>query len=217
MTALLNRAFAPKEDTKKRKRDDAKKVIQAREDWTWRSGDPVSMTEWPDYGDLRLVECGRLIRFHFRAPPEEGRHPRRERDTMFEISQNIAANCYIAFDYDDPGQRLYMLLDPKHVMPIVKQRFWHENNMPAMPLGEVASWTRGRHSDPRSYEHRMVKPFGAFVAVVYHTKKNGDGISYYIHRMGEETQSYPILCADEEGRVWIAGGDYTAPPQGITN
>ena len=63
----------------------------------------------------------------------------------------------------------------------------------------------------------MVKPIGAVVAVVYFTDKQGDGPSYYIHKMGEITGGFPALAVDGQGRFWFAGGSYTSPTPGITD
>jgi hypothetical protein len=54
-------------------------------------------------------------------------------------------------------------------------------------------------------------------AVVYFTQKKDDGPSYYIHRMGEMTCYFPLLCCDAKGRLWICGGNYTSPTPGITD
>ena len=49
--------------------------------------------------------------------------------------------------------------------------------------------------------------------------KNGRQIgpgSEYIHEMGEEGGIPPKLCVDSTGRLWFAGGSYTAPSPGLT-
>ena len=190
------------------------RYAKMRDDWTWRTGAPVHAVEWDDFGDLNLVECGRLVRLHFRAPRKG--HPRRERDTMFELARPVARRSFLTFDADHPNQRLYLCVAPE-ATPHIAQRFWAENNVPAMALGHVAALAGGRHGKSDDYPDVMVKPVGLLTAIVYHTDKNGDGPSYYIHQMAEESCYYPFLVADAEGRFWVAGGNYTCPVQGITD
>jgi hypothetical protein len=190
------------------------RYAQMRDAWTWRTGEPVHAVEWDDFGDLNLVECGRLARLHFRAPRKG--HPRRDRDTMFELARPYARRSFLAFDADHPHQRLYLCVAPE-ATPYIAQRFWAENSAPAMPLGHAAALAGGRHGKSGDYPDVMVKPVGLLTAIVYHTHKNGDGPSYYIHQMAEESCHYPFLAADAQGRFWVAGGNYTCPVQGITD
>lgn len=190
------------------------RYAKMRDEWTWRTGAPVHAIEWDDFGDINLVECGRLVRLHFRAPRKG--HPRRERDTMFELARPVARRSFLAFDADHPNQRLYLCVAPE-ATPHIAQRFWHENTAPAMPLSHVAALAGGRHGKSDGYPDVMVKPVGLLTSIVYHTDKNGDGPSYYIHQMAEESCYFPFLAADAQGRFWVAGGNYTCPVQGITD
>jgi hypothetical protein len=192
---------------------------KAYEDWHWGVGGQ-RVLDWNDQ-DMppTLIESGRLIRMHVRAPSgldAKGTHPRRKRDTMIQLSQKASQNSHVAFDPDHPDERLYLLLDPS-AAPTMKERFWDENNLPAVPLNQMASYAGGRHGRRQDYPDVAVKPVGVLTAVVYYTNKKGDGQSYYIHQMGELSHTFPILCVDRKGRLWLAGGNYTCPTPGITD
>jgi len=203
---------------------DAKFWKKGQDQWeTWHWGEkPVAVVDWDDddYPEY-LVECGRLVRIHFRSVRpylDKSTHPRRERDHMIELSRKVAARSYLAFDPEHHSQRLYMLIEPS-ACPVIAERFWGENPVAAMPLSDLALIAGGRQAQngARDYPNVMVKPVGLATAVVYHTNKSGDGPSYYIHHLGEKTAHFPILAVDELGRLWFAGGDYTCPAEGITN
>lgn len=170
-----------------------------------------------------LIECGRLVRLHIRAPSsQEGRarHPRRRRDTRIEFSRAISNKSHVAFDPDHPDERLYLLVAP-NAQRELKRNFWDRNTMQPMSLSEVALIAGGRHAR-RDYPNVLVKPLGVITAVVYFTHKKGDenpadDRSYYIHKMAEISGKFPFLCVDNRGRLWLAGGNYTSPTPGITD
>ncbi len=183
-------------------------------DWHWGVG-PAEVIDWDD-PDLpeNMIECGRLVRVHFRAPASV--NPRRERDTMIEFSRPVARRSYVAFDPAHPSERLYLLVSPKATKQLA-DRFFFDNSAPALPLGQMSLMVGGRHGKVDDYPNVMVKPIGVMTGLVYHTHKQDDGPSYYIHKMGEESAHYPVLCCDAQGRLWIAGGNYTCPTPGITD
>lgn len=195
------------------------KGSQAYDDWHWGNR-PSKVVDWGDEDfPPMLIECGRLVRLHLRAP--EGvqtnrRHPRRKRDTMIEFSRSVSDNSHVAYDPDHPEERLYFLVDPK-ARPTLARRLFHENHAPPMPLSYLAQLAGGRHSKRQDYPEVMVKPAGVLTALVYFTDKKEDGPSYYIHKMGELSQHFPILASDAQGRLWLAGGNYTCPTPGITD
>ena len=135
---------------------------------------------------------------------------------MIELSRRASAKSFIAFDPDHPDERLYLLLD-RSASPAIKHRFWDENHVPSLPLADAARLAGGRHGKRDDYPSVAVKPVGVLTALVYYTHKKGDGPSYYIHKMGELSHNFPILCVDSEGRLWLAGGNYTCPTPGITD
>lgn len=192
-------------------------------DWHWGLP-PRRVVDWDDPDMPRsLIECGRLVRMHVRAPKKHRpvKHPRRDRDTMIEFSHAVSENSHIAYDPDHADERLYLLVDPR-ASATLKKRFWDENEFRPMPLSEVAMLAGGRHGKRPDYPHVAVKPIGVLTAVVYYTAKKGDtdaqgNGSYYIHRMAELSGHFPFLCADNKGRLWLAGGNYTAPTPGITD
>jgi hypothetical protein len=192
----------------------AKKYAQKYTDWHWGE-QPAMVLDWDD-PDLpeNMIECGRLVRVHFRAPASV--NPRRERDTMIELARPVARRSYVVYDPAHPSERLYLLVSPTATARLA-ERFFYENSAPEVPLGQLALMVGGRHGKVDDYPNVMVKPIGVMTALVYHTHKKDDGPSYYIHKMGEESAHYPVLAADEQGRLWIAGGNYTCPTPGITD
>jgi hypothetical protein len=196
---------------------DLKQGKKLYEDWHW-GVQPSQFIDWddPDYPET-LIECGRLVRIHFRAPRLNGSvHPRRERDRMIEFSRDVANNSHLTYDPDHSDQRLYLLLSPE-ATPTVAERFWKNNALPPQPLSQLALLAGGRHGKKGDYPNVLVKPVGITTALVYYTHKKEDGPSYYIHRLGEESCHYPILAVDSLGRLWLAGGNYRAPTEGITD
>lgn len=193
---------------------------RAYQTWHWfpegsNAAPPVRVVDWDEPGMPRkLIECGRLARLHVR-PVVDGRHPRRQRDKQIQFPLGVTANSHIGFDPDHPNQRLYLLVDPKS-RPFLKQNFWDANRMAPMPLAQVAHLTGGRHARG-GYPNIQVKPLGPLTGVVYWTLKKGDGRSYYLHKQGEITGGFPVLCISEDGRLWVAGGSYTAPTPGIAD
>ena len=193
--------------------------------WEWRTGDQfdLKLTEWddPDYPDGALIECGHLVRVHFRAPsgPQKrgrsARHPRRKRDTTVTFSPSVVKEAQLAFDPNHPSDRLYMLL-PERACTALATRFWQDNPAPPRLLSEWAMLAGGRHAKG-GYPDVVAKPVGVMTAVVYFKNKEGDGTSYYLHKMGEVSCYYPILACDERGRLWVCGGNYTSPAPGITD
>ena len=189
-------------------------IAEKYENWHWGLK-PAEVIDWDDddYPE-NLIECGRLVRVHFRAPMKS--NPRRDRDTMIEFARPVARRSYVAFDPAHPSERLYLLTNPA-ATNMIATRFFDENTLPEMPLGQLSLMVGGRHGKVDDYPDVLVKPFGVMTALVYHTEKEGDGPSYYIHKMGEESSRYPVLAADDQGRLWIAGGNYTCPNPGITD
>lgn len=185
-------------------------------DWHWGIA-PTTVVEWPDplLPDI-LTQCGKLCRISFRAPRDSGKHPRRERDTMIQLSRELANECHIAYDPNHPYQRLYFLLTPA-VRRIIVERFWRDNKAKPISLNSLAQVAGGHHATDDYPEGLAVKPVGILVSVVYETHKEGDPPSFYRHAVGEVTHTYPILAADSKGRLWVAGGSTTSPTPGITN
>ena len=143
-------------------------------------------------------------------------NPARRKDTQITLTQGESERSHLTFDPAHEYERLYVVL-PADVTRKMKATYWDMNPFAIQPLGQIAKFTGGRHGTERDYPKLMVKPIGICTAVVYATEKTGDGFSYYIHRLGEETGVRPCLCIDETGRLWFAGGAYTSPTAGITD
>lgn len=177
----------------------------------------LKLIDWPDpdFPAGALIECGNLARLHFRAPRAGNRHPRRRRDTTITFTRRVAKKSYLTFD-PEQSDRLYCLVD-NEALPALAQRFWHENTTsPTKGLSEWAMLAGGRQARG-SYPRVAARAVGVCTAVVYFAHKKDDGPSFYIHRMGEVTGHFPILCCDQRGRLWICGGNYTCPTPGITD
>jgi hypothetical protein len=157
-----------------------------------------------------------MARLHVRPVHDANqRHPRRRRDKCIQFPLSVTANSHIGFDPSHPNQRLYLLVEPK-ARPVLKTHFWDRNVMQPMPLAQVALLAGGRHARG-GYPDVAVKPIGPLTGVVYYTLKNGDGRSYYLHKQGEVSGGFPILTVSADGRLWVAGGSYTAPTPGIAD
>lgn len=176
--------------------------------WHWgvEPGRQVEIDD-PDLPD-RLVECGRLVELHYTDPD----------GTELELIPN-EGDPSVVFDMDHPNQRLYVVNLTRRVQDAVRRRF---NGSPdRCSLVELAAQAGGRHARS-DYPPLVVNPIGVLDAIVYRTHKKGDenphsDESEYIHALGEESGIKPILASDARGRLWIAGGNYTAPYDGITD
>ena len=205
--------------------DELEEGIRRARKWTWFDGkDPKKMPELTvidvpddDLGDVKIVACGRLVRIHLRLPRKGPTHPRRQRDTMLELSKRASDNSYIGFQLDHPLDRLHIILDPD-VQEAIQQRFWVDSPAPEIDINKLAALAGGKHGKLQDYPKELkVKIVGVMTAVVYLAEKEGDGLSYYIHKMAEISHEFPIIACDHLGRLWIVGGSYTSPEPGITN
>ena len=98
----------------------------------------------------------------------------------------------------------------------MKTKLYKKNPSQRYALNEIAKNVGGRHAMD-DYPDIQVTPVGIMTHVVYATDKKGDGMSFYIHHMGEESGIQPALTVDSRGRLWLAGGNYTSPTPGITD
>jgi len=191
------------------------------EEWHW--GIPhQGVEDWSDEhvdGNIRskdgiLIETGRLKELHFREP-----HKRK--DTVIKLTRSEANGSHLAFDPDHPYHRLYIFSHPKfaermHKKYLQDAKYKHNRRYQEMPLTKAAKIIGGKHAT-NDYPKVQVSPVGILTHVVYATEKKGDGFSFYIHKMGEESGIKPALTIDDRGRLWIAGGNYTSPNPGITD
>jgi hypothetical protein len=189
-------------------------------DWHW--GIPhENVSDWQDEQvdgmigpDGMVIETGRLVELHFREP-----HKRK--DTVIRLNRKEANGSHLAFDPEHPHQRLYIFSHPKfaermHKRFLQNPKYKKNSRYQMMPLAKAAKTVGGRHATS-DYPKINVSPVGILTHVVYATEKTGDGFSFYIHKMGEESGVKPALTIDQRGRMWIAGGNYTSPNPGITD
>jgi len=110
-------------------------------------------------------------------------------------------------------ERMYNVLTPeakKKAKKLIK------GDKPWVSLTEAADKAGGRQAD-FTYPDIQVQVIGPAKHVIYHTEKMGDGPSDYIHTLGEESGTRPLLTVDKKGRLWFAGGNYSVPDEGITD
>lgn len=156
-----------------------------------------------------LVECGRLVEVRFREPGQR-------KDTVVRLTREEANASHLCFDPNHPSQRLYFLCAPKF-RERVKKTYLQNPKTDAQPLDALARIVGGRHAT-RDYAPGVTAvPLGVCTHVVYACEKEGDGYSFYIHKLGEESGKAPIVAADSGGRLWMCGGQYTVPEPGITD
>lgn len=199
-------------------------------DWHW--GNPathvmdVQIEGVPDHHEL--IECGLLTALHIDPRPDlplpfergdkmdeaahfEGNEP--ETFSVVRVQRRDYNRNHLVFDSHHKNQRLYIVLSPS------SQRDAAELWQPGARTTTLAALARkagGHHQG--GYPKIPVQELGRLYFVTYFTHKRGDDpASKYIHRMGEEGGVEPILAVSEDGQLWIAGGSYICPADGITH
>lgn len=167
---------------------------------------PRDVKQWDK---MKLVECGRLVEIHY-APINSSS---RRKNTILKLNRSQSNQCHLCFDLDHDNQRLYFILSDG-VREFMFKKL--ENGLDYLPLAEIAKETGGLHATD-DYENIECQPIGVMTHVVYACEKKGDGYSFYIHALGEESGIRPVLAMADDGSIWFAGGNYTAPIQGITD
>jgi len=153
----------------------------------------------------RLVEIGRLAELYVHRPGQR-------KPDLIKIRDDRKNASHVAFDPRHKHQRIYLLIAGPERRGAAR-KFWSAQRK-SMTLPAVAKLAGGRHATT-DYPRVPVQPIGVLSHVTYLTDKKGDGLSYYIHEMGEEGGKPPILAVDPHGRLWLAGGSYTCPTPGI--
>lgn len=164
------------------------------------------------WNDMVLIECGRLVEIHY-VPFDS--NPKRK-SIIIKLGYRNSNECHLCFDINHPNHRLYFILNGS-----AREKFKHEllkdNPYAEVRLPDLALQTEnGKHATD-DYFDIDVHPVGIITHLVYATDKKGDGMSFYIHEMGEESGIQPALAVSSDGNIWFAGGDYHSPIQGITN
>jgi len=199
-------------------------------DWHW-GHKPTHTKRVPIAGlaaDDPVVECGLLTELHIDPrddlplPQErgasmddaahfEGHEP--DVFSVLRVQKRDYNNNHLVFDPQHPHQRLYPVLSPSTQRDAAT--LWDPSKRPTT-LRKLAAKAGGHHAAD-DYPRIPVQELGTLYFVTYYTHKKGDDpASKYIHRMGEEGGVDPILAVAEDGTLWICGGSYTCPDDGIT-
>lgn len=185
-----------------------KKGAKAYKRWHWGI-EPTKEVEWsdpelPDY----LIETGRLVELHY-EPLAGGKKK------IIKLNKTDSNGSHLAFDPDHKYERLFILSSPSFKKKMKK--YWTNSPWDSIPLREAAKEAGGKHGKMRDYPDVRVRPIGVLTNITYACEKKGDGYSFYIHHMGEESGIQPWLTVDKRGKLYIAGGNYTSPTPGITD
>jgi hypothetical protein len=161
---------------------------------------------------MRLIECGRLVEFTYRLP----NHKPTLRDRLYKLSRKHSNKTHLSFDPNHQYHRLYITTGSKEVKKKLKKDLYQDNPYLDLPLSEISEFAGGHHASD-DYPSLDARAIGILTSIVYACEKEGDGYSFYVHKMGEESGEQPILAVTANGDLFICGGAYTAPVQGITN
>lgn len=132
---------------------------------------------------------------------------RGEEDMVIEFP----VGSILAFD-PDKSKRLYAVLTASTCRMVAANLLGHEVEW--FGLEEVAEAAGGRQAAFPT-PSLPVQVLGYGLSITYKTEKEGDGLSLYEHEFGEVSGVRPILCCDEYGRIWFAGGNYTVTDHGV--
>jgi hypothetical protein len=182
--------------------------------------------------DYPLTEMGLLTHLHIDAMPGV-RLPKIRTNSMdsaaammgyepdelsvIEVDTDDLNNNHLSWDPAHPSQRLYLHLSPSSRRDA--RKLWKKGD-PTFSLHECAQMAGGRHAKRNDYPDVRVQPLGILYFTSYYTLKEDESgrpsPSIYIHRMGEEGGIEPVLAVSSDGNLWICGGSYTVPVDGIT-
>jgi hypothetical protein len=182
-------------------------------EWHWGvnpNPEPIEVDD-SDYPDV-LIECGRLVEFTYR--PIGGNIKRKDR--LYKLSKTDSNKTHLVFNPYHEFDKLYIVCTDSKAKKTVANDLYKTNPFQSVPLADISYHTGGRHMG-EDYPDIDAKAIGILTTIVYACEKKGDGYSFYVHKMGEESGIQPIIAVSKDGRLWIAGGNYTAPIQGITD
>lgn len=183
---------------------------QAYKVWHWGKG-PERVIPWDDpaYPDKKLIECGRLVELRVKEPGKRA-------ITHIKLTNAESNGSHLAFDPLHRHERLYVFSHPSFAEKMRANYGARRNFAPPQTLAALSKKAQGHHA-ANDYPRITGNPIGELTHVIYACEKQGDGYSFYIHKMGEEGGKRPHLVVDGQGRCWIVGGDYTVEEGGITN
>ena len=217
----FNRKINPLKEKKMNVRENRKSSVDAEERykrWHWGIDSTHQLKVDDDRFPDEMIEIGRLMELRLVRPEIDRSNPKYSDNLSIEIDEDSINECYVVFDHNHSKDRIYFLLNPQ-TQEDFKEIY---NDLDDTPIGmnDIAIHGGGHHGDMKDYPDQLVKPFAYITDVVYYTHKKGDddGIgSGYVHKMGEEGGTEPILGIAEDGTIWMLGGSYTCPYAGITN
>ena len=133
-----------------------------------------------------------------------------------EILWDASKTSSVTFS-DDKAQTIFMTSDAG-LRTDIRDMFWVGGG-PVYTFEQVCKVAGGRQAKlaARHCPHKKVRVIGHAQDILYSTHKKGDGPSTYIHRFGEDGGSFPILCCDKFGDLFLAGGTYIVTDHGIEN
>lgn len=201
-----------------------KQCEKAYTKWHWGIK-PLKEVEWndPDLPDY-LIETGRLVELHYKPLLPYIENPNSDifyadpddfQTKIIKLNKTDSNKSHLAFDPKHKYERLYILSSPAFKKKMKK--YWQDSPWEAISLKDAAKEAGGKHGKMKDYPNVKVRPIGVLTHVTYACEKKGDGYSFYIHHMGEESGIQPWLVVDRKGKLYIAGGNYTSPTAGITD
>lgn len=189
-----------------------KPISDVYSEWHWGIPHQETVTINDPTLPEHLIECGRLVEFTYRKPDQSTRI----KDKLFKLPRAESNKTHLAFDPDHEFHRLYIVSPDQKVRKKFRTELYKPNPHIDMPLWEMSMWVGGCHAT-EDYPDLEARVLGVMTTVVYACEKEGDGYSFYVHEMGEESGVKPLIAISKCGRLWIVGGDYHAPTPGITN
>lgn len=184
--------------------------------------------------DYPVTEMGLLTHLHLDPLPGTVPLPRIRTNTMddaaammgyepdelsvIEVDPDDWRDNHLSFDPNHPSQRLYLHLSPSSRKDA---KTLYRKGEPDFSLHELAKLAGGRHARRNDYPKGVrAQPLGVLYFTSYYTLKEDENgkpsPSIYIHRMGEEGGIEPVLAVSSDGNLWICGGSYKVPVDGIT-
>ena len=187
--------------------------INMYKEWHWGTAPnatPIEVND-PAYPDI-LIECGRVVEFTYRAPRQNPKH----KDKIYKLSKPDSNKTHLVFDPEHTNDRLYIVSTCSKAKATIKKDLYEKSPYQDVDLADISYFVGGRHA-AEDYPEIEARVVGVLTSIVYACEKKGDGYSFYVHQLGEESGIQPILAVSADGRLWIVGGNYTAPLQGITD
>lgn len=138
-------------------------------------------------------------------------------ELSFEVnpsSKEPVLDCHVAFDLSRAKRCWFILSDraKRHAVDLFHER----GGIRGMLNDCQRTWGGFQAKTPYSPDH-FVKVLGQCPEIQYVTEKGEDGESTYQHHFGEESGHKPLICVDQYGRLFTAGGNYRTLVDGITD